>query len=161
TRVDPIVMGMDGTTIASVMISSTDGKPLAAAATGTASSPVSVTLDIAPDPTQDDQIATFSSRGPGASSTFKPDLSAPGVSIVSTGVGTGTGAKNLQGTSMSTPHVAGAAALLRQLHPTLKPAAIKAMLQNSTVDANPSSDTSLARQGVGSIRVSNAADLSS
>ncbi len=55
----------------------------------------------------------------------------------------------------------GAAALLHQLHPRLKPDAIKALLQNSTVDANPSYETSLARQGVGSLRVSNAADLTS
>jgi subtilisin family serine protease len=161
-RVDPLVMALDGATIAAVMISSTDGKPLAAAATTAATSPVSVTLDVAPDPTKDDQIATFSSRGPGkGGTTFKPDISAPGVSIVSTGVGSGTGAANLQGTSMASPHVAGAAALLHQLHPKLRPDAIKALLQNSTVDANPSYDTALARQGVGSLRVSNAADLTS
>src|SRR5262249_55583211 len=144
------------------MISSTDGFKIAAVATSTASSPATVTLDMALDPTKDDQIAPFSSRGPGqGGSTFKPDVAAPGVSIVSTGVGSGTGSANLQGTSMSAPHVSGAAALLHQLHPNLKPAAIKAMLQNSTIDANPSAETSLARQGVGSIRVSNAADLSS
>ncbi len=161
-RVDPLVMALDTATIPAVMISYTDGRLLAAAATTTASSPVSVTLDAAPDPTKDDQIATFSSRGPGhGGSTFKPDISAPGVSIVSTGVGSGTGAANLQGTSMASPHVAGAAALLHQLHPRLKPDAIKALLQNSTVDANPSYDTALARQGVGSLRVSNAADLTS
>jgi subtilisin family serine protease len=162
TRVDPIVMALDTATIPGVMISSTDGMALAGAATATASSPVNVTLDVAPDPTKDDQIATFSSRGPGhGGSTFKPDISAPGVSIVSTGVATGNGTENLQGTSMASPHVAGAAALLHELHPRLKPDAIKALLQNSTVDANKSAETSLARQGVGSLRVSNAADLSS
>jgi subtilisin family serine protease len=160
--VDPIVMGLDGATIPAVMIGFNDGVALANAATTTASSPVSVTLDVGLDPTKDDQIATFSSRGPGlGGSSFKPDLSAPGISIVSTGVATGTGSENLQGTSMSAPHVSGAAALLHQLHPRLKPAAIKALLQNSTVDANASAETSLARQGVGSIRVSNAADLTS
>jgi subtilisin family serine protease len=159
---DPIVMALDGATIPGVMIGFADGQALAGVATTDASSPVTVTLDVAPDPTKDDQIATFSSRGPGhGGSTFKPDLSAPGVSIVSTGVGTGTGAANLQGTSMSSPHVAGAAALLHQLHPRLKPDAIKALLQNSTINANTSGDTALARQGVGSLRVSNAADLTS
>ena len=64
-------------------------------------------------------------------------------------------------TPVDTIDTPGAAALLRQLHPRLKPDAIKALLQNSTVDANPSYDTSLARQGTGSIRVSNAADLTS
>ena len=113
-------------------------------------------------PTDDDQIATFSSRGPGhGGSTFKPDLSAPGVSIVSAGVGTGTGSLNLQGTSMASPHTAGAAALLRQAHPKLNQAAIKALLQNSTVDSNVSGDTDLMRQGVGALRVDRAVKLTS
>jgi subtilisin family serine protease len=159
-REEPIVMALDNTvTIPAVMIGFDDGRTLAAAATTTAASPVKVTLDLG---LNDDTIAGFSSRGPGhGGSTFKPDLSAPGVAIVSTGVGTGTGSLELQGTSMASPHVAGAAALLRQLHPKLPVEGIKALLQNSTVDANPQGDTSLTRQGVGSVRVSNAADLSS
>ena len=70
-------------------------------------------------------------------------------------------ALNLQGTSMASPHTAGAAALLRQAHPKLDQAAIKALLQNSTVDANVSGDTDLMRQGVGSLRVDRAVDLTS
>ena len=162
TRVAPIVMGgLDGTVrIPGAMISSTTGRAIVAA--NTASPPVLVKLEVAPDATKDDQIAGFTSRGPGhGGSTFKPDLAAPGVSIVSTGVGSGTGSLNLQGTSMAAPHVAGAAALLHQLRPRLKPAAVKALLQNSTVDSNASSDTDLARQGVGSVRVDRAAALTS
>jgi minor extracellular serine protease Vpr len=158
TRVDPIVMGGldERVIIPGLMISSTIGKQLASA-TG-----VKVTIDTAPDPTREDQIATFSSRGPGhGGSTFKPDLSAPGVAIVSAGVGTGTGSANLQGTSMASPHVAGAAALLRQKYPKLNQAAIKALLQNSTVDSNASGDTDLMRQGVGALRVDRAIALSS
>jgi subtilisin family serine protease len=158
TRIAPIVMGgLDGTvTIPGLMISNTIGKVLVTTAG------VNVTLDVAPDPTKEDQIATFSSRGPGhGGSTFKPDLSAPGVAIVSTGVGTGTGSLTLQGTSMASPHTAGAAALLRQEHPKLNQAAIKALLQNSTVDSNPSADTDLMRQGVGALRVDRAVKLTS
>ncbi|MEZ5532783.1 MAG: S8 family serine peptidase [Steroidobacteraceae bacterium] len=158
TRIDPIVMGGldDRVTIPGLMISSTVGNALAA------TSGVAVTLSAAPDASKDDQIATFSSRGPGGGgSHFKPDLSAPGVAIVSAGVGTGTGSANFQGTSMASPHVAGAAALLRQEHPDLKPAAIKALLQNSTVDSNASGDTDLMRQGVGALRVDRAAALES
>jgi subtilisin family serine protease len=154
----PIVMGgLDETIIIpGVMIEQSAGTALAAAGD------VTVTLDTAPDPSKDDQIADFSSRGPGqGGSTFKPDLSAPGVAILSAGAGTGTGAANLQGTSMASPHVAGAAALLRQEHPNLDQSAIKALLQNSTVDSNASSDTSLARQGVGALRVDRAAALTS
>jgi minor extracellular serine protease Vpr len=164
TRVDPLVMGTTTPTIAipGVMISSTDGFAIAAVATTTAASPVKVTLDVAPDPTKDDQIASFSSRGPGSGGThFKPEISAPGFSIVSTAVGTGTEGVSMQGTSMAAPHVTGSAALLRQLHPKFSPGAIKALLLNSTVNANPSGDTDLARQGVGVVRVDRAAALTS
>lgn len=158
TRVDPIVMGgLDDTvTIPGLMISSTDGAKIKAATN------VQATIDVAVDPAQADKITDFSSRGPGQNgSRFKPDLSAPGLAIVSAGVGTGTGSTTLQGTSMAAPHVAGAAALLRQKHPTLNQAAIKALLQNSTVDSNTSGDTDLARQGVGALRVDRAVKLTS
>ena len=157
SRQDPIVMGVDNTvTIPGVMISYHDGH-LLSTTTG-----VKLTLSAAPDPTQDDRIADFSSQGPGSpDSSFKPDLTAPGVSIVSTGVGTGTGSADFSGTSMATPHVAGAAALLHQLHPKLDQSAIKALLQNSTVNANVAGDTKLTRQGVGVIRVDKAAALTS
>lgn len=164
SRVDPLVMATTTQTIAipGVMISSTDGYAIAAVATKTAASPVSVTLDVAPDPTRDDKITSFSSRGPGSGGThFKPEISAPGFSIVSTAVGTGTKGVSFQGTSMAAPHVTGSAALLRQLHPKFAPGAIKALLLNSTVDANPSGDTDLARQGVGVVRVDRAAALTS
>jgi len=165
SRVGPIVMGgLDSTvSIPGVMISSTDGFAIAAVATTTAGSPVMVTLDVAPDPTREDQVAAFSSRGPASddASSFKPDIAAPGVAIVSTGAGTGTGSATFQGTSMATPHVAGSAALLRQEHRHLSPAGIKALLQNSTVDANPSASTDLSRNGVGAVRVDAAAALTS
>ncbi len=65
--------------------------------------------------------ADFSSSGPrGGDSWLKPDVTAPGVSITSTGVGTGDGPAIESGTSMSSPFVAGVAALVRQAHPTWK-----------------------------------------
>jgi len=164
TRIDPIVMGgLDSSiTVPGLMISFTDGAAIGAVATADASSTVQVKLEAIKDPATDDLIATFSSRGPGSSAQgFKPDLSAPGTGIVSTGVGTGNLGAALDGTSMASPHAAGAAALLHQLHPNLRPSAIKALLQNSTVDVNPAGDTSLARQGTGAIRVDAAAALTS
>jgi subtilisin family serine protease len=153
---DPIIMSVDTTaTIPGVMTTLAAGSAMAGA-TG-----VVATMELTPDPARDDQLATFSSRGPGADSTFKPDLTAPGQSIVSTAMGTGTGGVDFSGTSMATPHVAGAAALLIQEHPNASPGAIKALLQNSTVNANTSYDTYLTRQGTGVIRVDRAAALTS
>ena len=79
------------------------------------------------------QMASFSSRGPG-NYTFnlKPDLVAPGVNINAALPGATTGLKT--GTSMSAPHVAGAAILLRQLHPSWGPDRIKARLMQTAVD---------------------------
>jgi minor extracellular serine protease Vpr len=66
-------------------------------------------------------FASFSSGGPRTGDSWlKPDITAPGVSTVSTAVGTGNGATTLSGTSMASPHVAGVAALVKQAHPNWK-----------------------------------------
>lgn len=66
-------------------------------------------------------FATFTSGGPRTGDSWlKPDITAPGVSIFSTGNGTGNLALGNSGTSMSSPHVAGVAALVRQAHPDWK-----------------------------------------
>jgi subtilisin family serine protease len=78
------------------------------------------------------QFASFSSGGPRTGdSTLKPDITAPGVSIVSTGSGTGNGAATISGTSMASPHVAGVAVLMRQARPTWSVEDIKAAILNT------------------------------
>jgi minor extracellular serine protease Vpr len=63
-------------------------------------------------------FASFSSGGPrNGDSWLKPDITAPGVSVFSTAVGSGNGGTVLSGTSMAAPHVAGVAALVKQAHP--------------------------------------------
>ena len=63
--------------------------------------------------------ANFSSAGPrSGDSALKPDVSGPGVSIASAGMGTGNAAAVESGTSMASPHTAGTAALVREAHPT-------------------------------------------
>lgn len=64
------------------------------------------------------------------------DLAAPGVGIRSTTWGSNSSYGNLSGTSMATPHVAGAAALLSAYNPSLSVASLKATLMN-TVDVLP------------------------
>lgn len=80
--------------------------------------------------TQDDDVATFSNYG-----AFMVDLAAPGESVLSTYHGAGH-YQRLSGTSMASPHVAGAAALLLGKDPSLSPAMVKALLL-ATVDPLP------------------------
>jgi len=95
--------------------------------------------------------AAFSSGGPRINdSALKPDIGAPGVGIVSTLIGSGTDSVALSGTSMATPHTAGAAALVRQAHPKWKPAAVKSALINSG-DPNGLADYQTHRVGTGEL----------
>lgn len=88
-----------------------------------------------------DFMADFSSRGPNTTfDVLKPDVSAPGLEVLAA-VKDGTidpspGAELdlYQGTSMSSPHVAGAAALLKVLHPDWTPAEIKSALMLTAYD---------------------------
>ncbi len=81
-------------------------------------------------------FASFTSSGPRTGdSGLKPDVTGPGVSIISTAIGTGNGAEILSGTSMAAPHVAGVAALTRQAHPNWKVEDIKASIVNTGIPA--------------------------
>lgn len=109
----------------------------------------------------DGALADFSSRGPRVGDkALKPDISAPGVAIVAArAAGTAMGEPvdesytAASGTSMATPHVAGAAALLRQQHPDWTGVDLKAALMSSAVP-NPAS--SVWEQGVGEADVARA-----
>jgi minor extracellular serine protease Vpr len=74
-------------------------------------------------------LASFTSGGPRTGDSWlKPDITAPGVSIISTGNGTGNQGMVNSGTSMASPHVAGVAALVRQAHPSWSVENIKAAI---------------------------------
>jgi subtilisin family serine protease len=79
-----------------------------------------------------DLAASFSSRGVRrGDNLLKPDISAPGVTINSTLFGSGTDSFDNNGTSMATPHMAGAMAVLRQLHPGWTVEELKALVMNT------------------------------
>ncbi len=110
-----------------------------------------------------DQIIAFSSRGPTTDKQIKPDIVAPGVNILSSGYGEGdnpfVGFGQVSGTSMACPHVAGAAALLRQLHPTWKPWQIKSALMTTAKEDLTNVDGSVAHvmdRGAGRIDLTKA-----
>lgn len=114
-------------------------------------------------PGRTDLIASFSSRGPRADGLLKPDITAPGQSTFSTSALTGNQGTSLNGTSMAAPHVAGAMAILRQLHPTWTVEELKALVMNTATHnlftglGQTGSIYGTGRVGAGRIDVANAA----
>lgn len=81
-----------------------------------------------------DVMSGFSSRGPNFDASFlKPDIAAPGSDILSAVAGGNEDySSSYSGTSMASPHVAGAAALIRQVRPELDAAQVKSVLMTSS-----------------------------
>jgi hypothetical protein len=106
-----------------------------------------------------ENLAGFSNRGPRNDGVIKPDISAPGVGIVAALAKDSDypvhspGYTQLNGTSMATPHVAGAAALLAQQHPGWVAGDLKAALTGS---AKPNPAIGLFGQGAGRVDVARA-----
>ena len=85
-----------------------------------------------------DRIASFSSRGPNlppAEDVLKPDVIAPGISILAAYVPDAGSYAFLSGTSMASPHVTGAAALIKAVHPDWTPAMIASAIAMTATPA--------------------------
>ncbi|PYL08729.1 MAG: hypothetical protein DME33_06555 [Verrucomicrobia bacterium] len=137
---DPIAMakdGLGGDDLPAVMIGKNEGAALRAANPPDASAVATFQEFIT---ASQDILAGFSSQGPTAVDfAVKPDVTSVGVNVLSsiTCVGKGPGCPGdgsgwafFSGTSMSTPHIAGSAAVLLNLHPTWSPAQVKSALVN-------------------------------
>ncbi|MFF1278253.1 S8 family serine peptidase [Streptomyces marokkonensis] len=115
--------------------------------------------------TKDDRLAPFSGTGPRVGDDgLKPDITAPGVAIVAAaaagseaGEGGTDGYVPLDGTSMAAPHVAGAAALLKQQYPRWSGKLLKGALTGTAV---PAPGYSTFEQGTGRADLSNALEVS-
>ncbi|MFG1708287.1 S8 family serine peptidase [Nonomuraea sp. M3C6] len=112
-------------------------------------------------------VAEFSSRGPTAAAggdVLKPDLTAPGQDILAAFAPPGANGLDFNfasGTSMASPHVAGIAALLKDLHPDWSPMAVKSALMTSGSDVRdgPNTDPSVIfSAGAGHVTPNSAAD---
>lgn len=114
-------------------------------------------------------MADFSSRGPNGDEllSIKPDVSAPGVGILSTypafakfypDASYEQAYKRSNGTSMASPHVAGLAVLLKQQHPNWTPFDIRAALANTSVTLFDEDKTQydVYSQGAGLVNIANA-----
>ena len=137
---DPIAMartaGFDDN-IPAVMIGLNEGTALRGSGATTASTTATFQEFISANK---DILAAFSGQGPTTVDVaVKPDVTSVGVNVLSsiTCVGKGAGCPGdgsgwafFQGTSMSTPHIAGSAAVLKGLHPTWSPEQIKSALVN-------------------------------
>ena len=147
---DPIVMnGATGLSdIPAVMIGQADANLILAEID--AGNLVTVLLDKDLFLTENDTgnvMGSFSARGPGpAPDILKPDVTAPGINILAgftpdaANAAPGENFAYLTGTSMSTPHVAGVAALLLQAHPDWSPSAVKSALMTTAHQSLTGSD---------------------
>jgi len=140
-------------TIPFLGVGSGDGAALLAADGGS----VTLTATTVPN-TGYKKAASFTSGGPrNPDSAPKPDVMAPGVSVASVGMGTGTQAAVMSGTSMACPMTAGIAALVKQQHPGWNGAQIKAAIMN-TADPSKNLLYNSRLAGTGVVQAQNAVD---
>ena len=134
---DIVALALDAAAAAGVVPVVAAGNDYNDLGAGSVSSPANATRAIAVgavDITGSSRThADFSSVGPTTVSLrLKPDVSAPGVDVLSSVPG---GWAEFSGTSMATPHVAGAAALLRQRHPAWTADQLRSALVQTGVDS--------------------------
>jgi len=122
---------------------------------------------LAVDDSYADIMAGFSSRGPNeattlASSIIKPDVAAPGVDVFAATI-SGVEYQSMSGTSMASPHAAGAAALIRALYPGWTPAQVQsALMMTAWTDLLKEDETTAADpfdMGAGRIDLSKAGQV--
>ena len=106
------------------------------------------------------QVARFSARGPAyGGDLLKPDLTAPGVAVVGAVAPPGASGRLwdlMSGTSVSTSHVAGLAAMLRAEHPSWSPARIRSAMTMTAYDVKGGADP--LAQGAGHVDPSSLLD---
>ena len=160
--VSPNVAGAVAITIPVVAISAADGNALDTRLAAGAVSLTWTTDTVSQPNTDPNLISSFSSYGLAPDLSLKPDIGAPGGAIRSTYPLEAGGYANLNGTSMASPHVAGAVALLLEAHPSTPSQAVRTILQNSASPrpwwGNPGLGflDNVHRQGAGMLQIADA-----
>ena len=134
---DVLEVGITGVPqIPGILVPAGDGKALTTAVAG--GQAVAVTFGpslksaaVIDVPAQVDLLGSFSSRGVREANGVKPDVAAPGVTLFSAGMGTGSAGLNDSGTSMASPTTAGVTALIRAAHPDWTTEEVKADLMDT------------------------------
>ena len=170
-RADRAQLGQQAGALAVIMINNVDGLPplegpiagvtipfvgVDGAEADAYAAAIGETITIAPGPDivnpDYGRAAALSSNGPRRlDSAQKPDLAAPGVSIPSVAMGTGTQAARRSGTSFASPQVAGIAALVREANPTWSAHQVKAVLMSTAAPGRITGFDSL-RVGTGLVQ---------
>ncbi|MBL0747761.1 S8 family serine peptidase [Nocardioides baculatus] len=144
--------------VPTVHIDDTSGAVQAYSKTAGATAAFELGNNVSPTPIP--QIAGFSSRGPAvanSSDVIKPDISAPGVSVLAAVAPPSGGGRSFDlysGTSMSSPHVAGLAAFIMGKNPTWTPMMVKSAMMTTAYDlknADGSDNTNPFDEGAGHV----------
>jgi len=142
--------GLEGTTIPSVFISLDDGRAVVnwIQAKTNPTARINAGSHRVVNPAWADILAASSSRGPNVNADLiKPDIAAPGTNIFAAYAGDAESFGMMSGTSMASPHVAGAGALMKALHDDWSDAEIQSALmmtskggvlkEDASTDADP------------------------
>ena len=131
-ELNPTVAGATPIRIPVVALSGTNGNALWTLVNGGTNALTWTNLTASTPQATGNLASDFTSYGPDAELNLKPDLGAPGGSIYSTWPHQQFGGHNsISGTSMSSPHVAGAVALYLQAHPGASYSAVRTAFQNT------------------------------
>ena len=160
----PLHMDTSGNQIPSMSIGNADGLALGDFLAGGGQAQVSFDPQLVAWPSEPDVLVASSGRGPAPDLTVKPDLVAPGDFILSStqnlnplgDMFSATRFLVANGTSFAAPMAVGAAALVRQAHPSYQPKQIKSALVNTALPVTATEDGALVSAqdvGVGRLNV--------